>query len=89
MYGFIVVIRSALPFIAFSQGDTYVFTYSFLFFSFAETAALELSVPEKIFKKIKTEALHRKPQVINIVRIFTELLFELLQLFFLPTDLSG
>lgn len=48
MYGFIVDVSSTLPFMAFSQGDTYVFRYSFLFFSFAKAAALVLSAAVEI-----------------------------------------
>lgn len=51
MYGFIVDVSSTLPFMAFSQGDIYVFTYSFLFFSFAEAAALALSAPGDTFSR--------------------------------------
>lgn len=61
MYGFIVDISSALPFMAFSQGDMYVFTYSFLFLSFAKAAALALSAPVEIFNHIKAEAVERRP----------------------------
>lgn len=49
MYGFIVDTSSTLPFMAFSQGDIYVFTYSFLFFSFAKAAVLALSAPVDTF----------------------------------------
>lgn len=60
MYGFIVAISSSLPFMAFSQGDTYVFRYSFLFLSFAKAAALVLSAPVEIFNQVKTEAVKRR-----------------------------
>lgn len=60
MNGFIVDTSSSFPFMAFSQGDTYVFMYSFLLFSFAKAAALVLCAPVEIFNQIETEAVKRR-----------------------------
>lgn len=69
MYGFIVDISSTLPFMAFSQGDTYVFKYSSLFFSF-KAAALVLSAPVDIFNHIKS---HRKQTDFGAFSLFSKL----------------